>query len=675
MNQTRALLAVGIASALFTAGSVASATPAAPSGAHPRVWLTPQTLGAMKSKVSVTGSAAARVVQECEHILLPEKAGELTQAGIQGYNWAYSSATCGLAWQLTGNAKYAAPAVTLFKAMLDDYVTIGDGAGGDTVVTHDTGYGMRFFGAYAGLAYDWLYDAPGVDDTVKAHARARFKAWNDWYATSGYLNDTPGSNYHAGYVFAKTIIAIAESGEDGATSAALWADVTDKMFPTDFIAKGLAPKGALNGGDWPEGWQYGAMSVLDYALAARALEEQGVSFPAVRAWTDSLAVRYVHAMNPAKNGQFVAGDLDDPRVDAPLNPRALIATIAGPSSPAAASWAAQVKAANATDGDICPVYDALAEARGATAVDFRASSPDTTYIAPGTRNLYTRSSWAPTATQAVFTSAPRLVPDHQHFDASNFVMNHGADHLVVDPSPYGSRSSLTANAMTVDSKVVRTAYAPSQSPFGEAEMPWARATKDGIAAARGELGLAFTSDDAPSDVAFARRDWTFLPEGEIVTIDRVRTDDATRNAYLRFRTPAPLTISGNVARGAVGTSQLAIHSVSLSGGTPRVQPITVGECWDSNAYGQCAKGRFAANEYTVTLPGPKAYAVHVLDNFLARFSHPHGSRRRSRGRVRQGRGSLQPEQGAWSQGWRKPASSRCPKLAWISAGSATACES
>ena len=144
-------------------------------------------------------------------------------------------------------------------------------------------------------------------------------------------------------------------------------------------------------------------------------------------------------------------------------------------------------------------------------------------------------------------------------------------------------------------------------------MPWARATKDGIAAARGELGGAFTSDDAASDVAFARRDWTFLPEGEIVTIDRVRTDDAARNAYLRFRTPATLTVSGNVARGAVGASQLAIHSVSLSGGAPRVQPVTVGECWDSNAYGQCAKGRFAANEYTVTLPGPRAYAVHVID--------------------------------------------------------------
>ena len=616
MIDRAAALGFGIAtliSASLLSANTAYAAVSPPSGAHPRIWLTDATTSAMKNKLADTNSAAAQVTLGCDHILLPEKASELKDAGIQGYNWAYSSATCALAYRITGNANYAAPAVTLFRAMLDDYATLGDGAGGDTVVQHDTGYAMRFFGAYAALMYDWLHDAPGVDETLRAHARARFKAWTDWYDTDGYLNKTPGSNYHAGYVFAKTLIAVAEGNEDGATSNAYWNDVVTNIFPNQMIADGLSAKGALAGGDWPEGWQYGTMSVMSYALAARALEEQGVAFPEMRAWADALTVRYLHGMNPAKDGMYVGGDLDDPRVDAPLNPRALIATMAGPGSDLAASWAAHVKTTAATDPDICPIYDALAEARGAAPVDFHQAAPATAYIAPGTRNLYARTSWDPSAIQAVFTSAPRIVPDHQHFDASNFVLTRGGDHLVADPSPYGSRSSLTANAMTVDSHAVESSYAPSQSPWGQAEMPWARATTDGVAAARSELAAAFKGDVAPSDVAFARRDWAFLPEGEVVTIDRVRTDDASRNAYLRFRSPGTLSLSGNVAQATMGTSRLAIHGVALSGGAPQVQPITVGDCWDSNAYGQCQKGRFAATEYTVTLPGPKAFAVHVLD--------------------------------------------------------------
>src|SRR5262249_32100698 len=134
---------------------------------------------------------------------------------------------------------------------------VGDGAGGDAVVHHDAGYDIRVFGPYAALCYDWLYDAPGVDATLRAHARARFKAWIDWYMTDGYLNDTPGSNYHAGYVFAKTLIAITAAGEDGAVSDTYFGDVVDKIFAKQLVGSGLAAKGALLGGDWPEGWQYG----------------------------------------------------------------------------------------------------------------------------------------------------------------------------------------------------------------------------------------------------------------------------------------------------------------------------------------------------------------------------------------------------------------------------------
>ena len=36
------------------------------------------------------------------------------------------------------------------------------------------------------------------------------------------------------------------------------------------------------GGDWAEGWQYGPLSVLEYSMATRALEEQGGHGPQIR---------------------------------------------------------------------------------------------------------------------------------------------------------------------------------------------------------------------------------------------------------------------------------------------------------------------------------------------------------------------------------------------------------
>jgi hypothetical protein len=148
--------------------------------------------------------------------------------------------------------------------------------------------------------------------------------------------------------------------------------------------------------------------------------------------------------------------------------------------------------------DDCLVYDALAEARNAADVDFASTQPPTMYFAPGTRNLYARSGWDAGATWAVFTSPPRLVPDHQHMDASNLVLSRGQDTLIVDPSPYGSRSTLTGNALSADSNVVQGDYKPSQTPWSTADMPWERQGGSGIVAARSDYAAAFNFTGTPS---------------------------------------------------------------------------------------------------------------------------------------------------------------------------------
>ncbi|HXU02420.1 MAG TPA: hypothetical protein VN903_15755, partial [Polyangia bacterium] len=541
----------------------------------------------------------------------------------------------GLAFQLTGDRAHAERGVRLWRALLEDVDRIGDrkacvpGASPEQMlaaVRRDTGYAIRFIGPHAALAYDWLHDAPGVTEALRQQSRTCLFAWSDWYTRDGYLHDQPGANYHAGFALAKTLIAVATAGEGADPSDPVWREVIEDLVGRQLLTNGLAADaggiphgghhGVLVGGDWAEGWQYGPLSVIEYALAARALEQQGVRLPEMHAWAGDLTRRFLHARTPTGDQMYVAGDLDSELPHAKPMTAPLLATLLVGGAEAPVAWATFLlrDPALATTGT--PAFDALAEAASAAPADPLAPSlaRSTWFLARGTRNLYARTNWGRDALWAVFTSAPRQVADHQHLDASNFVLSRGADPLVVDPSPYGARSTLTGNALTVDSAVVGPRYKPSQTPWSEADLPWARATRSGVVAARADLARAFHFSEARSDVKLARRDWVLLSEGEVIVIDRATPVAPGQSAYLRFRTPATLATEGGIARGKVGASALAIHLVSAKPQTaPDIHAIPrTPEC-AGEVFGACAGARFPVGEYAMKLTGPEVLAVHVLD--------------------------------------------------------------
>ncbi len=90
---------------------------------------------------------------------------------------------------------------------------------------------------------------------------------------------------------------------------AQWKLVADKLWGKD-MAGALAPGGLLDGGDWNEGWQYGPLSVAEYALAARAGKANGLPVDGVPAWLSSVLRRHVYGLTPGDQ-LWAGGDFDD----------------------------------------------------------------------------------------------------------------------------------------------------------------------------------------------------------------------------------------------------------------------------------------------------------------------------------------------------------------------------
>ncbi|HEX7669059.1 MAG TPA: alginate lyase family protein, partial [Polyangiaceae bacterium] len=218
-----------------------------PAAAHThRLLLDAPALARLSESARLRTPAFRRVLARAD-----EAASAAVASGYQGFEWADALANLALAWQATGDARYGEAAVRYLRALLDDRFVVGDGKGGADVVTHDSGYGIRTFGAYTALGYDWLREAPGMDPALRNHALERLTQWLAWYGTQGYLRDRPIANYYWGYLTTLSFAGLAASGESAAADGWLKqarGALSESVLPTF--------RDDLGGGGWPEGWQY-----------------------------------------------------------------------------------------------------------------------------------------------------------------------------------------------------------------------------------------------------------------------------------------------------------------------------------------------------------------------------------------------------------------------------------
>ena len=607
MKSTALFVSSSFLSAMLVTGvAVQSANAAAPTlGAHPRLFLNSDTVSSLHANAADPTSATAKAIAVCDDVIA--NPSNWSSGGYEGLGFPEPFGACAIAWVVRHDAASGTAAVKYFRALLDDYAEVGDGAGGDAVVAHDDGYSMRIFAPYAAIGYDWLQDAPGVDATLLAHARERFAAWTAWYATSGYHPSQAGSNYNAGYVFGTTMIAVAEAGEAGGTGDALWDHVTNDLFGTE-LSPALASGGILDGGDWLEGW---------LAMSARALRDAGVNMTAFNGWETQLVTRAIYAMVPDQTGWFIGGDSESVIPYAAPSALPYYAAMADAAEPTAKAWAASAIKQQHLSEETFVLMAAIGEAGAPAPQEFPANSATWTLI-PGSRTLHARTDWSADAIWMVTRCDSARVPDHMFLDAGNVVMSRGADHLIVDPSPYGSLSTLTGNAPTTASPQLPSNYQPSQGAWGgdDVNFTWATQKQSGIVAARCNYAGQYDFQGTATDVPLAQRDVVLVPYGDgdaaLVVIDDVNGASAAGSLDLRFHSMQPFTAANGVARTTVGNSDLVVQSASVTAGSPVMVTPSVGDCYSGNR-GQCTAGRFATGEWELNVPDKTVRSVTVLD--------------------------------------------------------------
>jgi len=259
----------------------------------------------------------------------------------------------------------------------------------------------------------------------------------------------------------------------------------------------------------------------------------------------------------------------------------------------------------------------------------RASWP-TWYRAAWTGTLFARSAWDERAIWFVAACTHTADLDHRSPNAGNFVLSRGRADLIVDPSPYGSLSTLTGNAPTVRSRNLGPKYVPSQGAWGEAiDWRWATKTKGGVVAARCDYTEAYRFQERPPDIAEALRDFVLLPSADgrdasLVVVDRATTGDPELKMYLRFRVPAELGMDRN----GTGTATATIDGarLAISGGrSPVVRRTALKDCFgEGTTRGNCDAARFPVTDYRVEIAGPEPRAVHVIEATDARAGARHG---------------------------------------------------
>jgi hypothetical protein len=535
----------------------AKVKPPAPGAKHCRLLLDEASLARLRDSAKKQTPAFVALKARVDAAL--EKTVE---SGYQGFEWADALAGAALLWHATGEERYAAGAVRYFRAMLEDRLAVGDGKGGAEVVRHDSGYGIRTFGAYTALGYDWLRTAPGMDEGLRKLARQRLGEWLEWYGREGYLRDQPTANYYWGYLTALSFAGLAASGDEPIADRWLktaQSELSTRVLPTF--------RDDLRGGGWPEGWQYGEYTTVEVALVAHAFRlGAGVDVTSKLPWLGQTVTHHAHALLPDEKSVYDGGTWGEhPAKPSGLGLAAIAVALEGVDDARAAE--ARWLRAHALPPLVREQawLGLLAERPGAPERSPREGAPPSLHLA-GQGLTLARSDWSKEAVWTSFQAGPRLAEDHQDADQGHFELVRGADHLLVDGGSSEGSATVNHNTLLIDDGGKVMNYPPNQGVWG-AKVKTARFGDDGtVLVAVGDIGEAYAPKCASTgcskrSVEKLIRSFVYVRPALLVVDDRLTLADEDYAAtWAAHVTQAP-KLDGDQASVVVGASRLELKTL------------------------------------------------------------------------------------------------------------------
>lgn len=498
------------------------------------------------------------------------RAGEAMDArvesGYQGFEWSDAVAELSLMWHATGEARYAESAIVYLRALLDDRFKVGDAKGGKDVVQHDSGYGIRTFAAYTSLAYDWLRNAPGMDASLRKHVLERLDEWLGWYATDGYLRDHAISNYYWGYLTALSFAGLAASGESP------MGDEWIRRARDELATRALpALVEDLDGGGWPEGFQYGEYTTVEIALVAHAFRTgANIDVAGKLPWLAQTVTYHAHALLPDGHSVYDGGTWGEhPAKPSAAGLSAVTIALEGIDDARVeqARWLIH-RALPPLSREQCWLA-LLSDRPGARERSPREGAPTSLHV-KGQGLTFLRSDWSPSAVWISFQAGPRLAEDHQDADQGHFELWRGSDGLLVDGGDSEGSATINHNTLLVDDGGRNMNYPPNQGVWG-AKVKTARFSDDGtVAVVMGDIGEAYAPSCAEDDckkrsVERLYRTLVYVRPSLLVTRDEIQLDSPDYDVAWAAHTTAPPTISGELGSAVVGSSRVDVRTLVPQG--------------------------------------------------------------------------------------------------------------
>lgn len=565
-------------------GSTVASAPVIPARLppHPRVWLTPERVGALKSRAAA-GDADWKIVETRARELSSYAVAPFAREGsparsisysYQGFGWLNAVVPLGLAHQVTGEARYAAKLRELLVQ-----INALTAAGDLSPISIDSGYPSRTAALAVALIYDWAY--PTLDAGLRKATAETMNRWFDWNRTSAFERDGEAyGNYFGGHLLGFGAVGFASLG-DNPRAPEIVAHV-QRLF--DKHVRPAFTEGGFAGGFPVEGYVYGAnhfVRLFQYLDLVRTAT--GGPVPELDDWGARCARNLLHNLKPNRwqvpDEASYAGDFtgvlaaDLPRTlafvlgDRPegLQMRRLTAQLARPPG-------------EPQKDELGPAHR-LMYARGTARRD--APSAPRYFHSPGDERMTVRSGWDDGAVWASLNGGMSLYAGHQAKTAGHVAIQRGNDYLLVYAGQWKGPSGVTgqpqmdvltsdaANTLFVDDGgrylMTGDSYRGGQGAFARTR-PYPFVQDEDFAWARVDLTDAYDRradqrNERNRTVRRYHRHFAWMAPGTFVLFDRVETlkPEDRKHVRFHFHHDGPPNAKGRDVTSLVGKSKLAMR--------------------------------------------------------------------------------------------------------------------